>query len=149
MSRIKHPAFVVGNPTRQVELQQSTNGTDYVSFTLASPTRVKDSADQWVNGTPLFYRVKAFGRLARRLAALPTNVQLVLVGDLQIESYTNKDGQTRQASSLIVRHGGASILFHTPQQAADQDPANPWEDSCEPDPHEHWDEPELFEDYQQ
>lgn len=148
MSRIKHPASVVGNPTRQVELQQSTNGTDYVSFTLASPTRVKDSAGQWVNGTPLFYRVKAFGRLARRLAALPTNVQLVLVGDLQIESYTNKDGQTRQATSLIVRHCGASILFHTPQQAADQDPANPWEESCEPDTYEDWAEQEPFEDYE-
>ncbi len=88
---------LIGNVTRDVELKESPSQHKYVQFVLAVNAfgNKEKSAD--------FINMVAFGTQAERIAMyLEKGSKVAVSGHLSSEKYTNKDGDIRTSTNVIV-----------------------------------------------
>jgi single-strand DNA-binding protein len=107
------PIFLEGNLTEDPETAVGESGVKYTRFTIAVDTRRPDGTGGFVNGEPEFHRVTAFGALGENSAAqLRSGDRVVVGGELQFRSWTDKDTERRRTSTEIIAHNvGASTRF--------------------------------------
>lgn len=89
-------AFITGNLIKD-PTQTSYNGNTVVSFTVAVNTTKKDG-DKYLSD---FYNVSVWGKTAEYvLPRLQKGTLVNVLGDLQLQSYTDKNNVERQSLSL-------------------------------------------------
>jgi single-strand DNA-binding protein len=94
---------LVGRLTRDPELRTTPNGRNVVSFSIAVDKRFKpqDANAQ----TADFFRVTAWGNTADFVANYLSKGRLVAVdGRLEQRSYTDKDGNKREAIDVVAEN---------------------------------------------
>ena len=88
---------LMGRLTKDVELKDSKKGEKYGIFTLAVPRKLKkdetDFIDCVVFGTKTCEALTKYTEKGNRI---------IVVGSLQIDSFTNKDGNTKKSVYVIV-----------------------------------------------
>jgi single-strand DNA-binding protein len=98
---------VDGNAGSKPELRDTKSGKAMTRFSVASTTKPKDgeSKTSWVT-------VLAFDQLAQQLAENVNKGDRVLVtGRLEVEEYTDKDGNKRTAVTLLADDAGLSLRW--------------------------------------
>ena len=89
-------ATIVGNLTKD-PTQTNYNGSTVISFPVAVNTTKKDG-DKYVSD---FYNVSVWGKTAEYiLPRLQKGTMVQVVGDLQLQSYTDRNNVERQSLSL-------------------------------------------------
>ena len=104
--------YVVGTLGTAPELRFSSGGNAWVSVRLAVSRRVKVNGE-WESETD-WYNLKAFGDIAENLASTVDKGNRVLVfGTLQTERYTTKEGEEREAQTIVADEVGPDLRFAT------------------------------------
>lgn len=101
---------LIGKLGNDVEHRTLGSGNGLAKFSLAV-NRNKKVGDEWETETTWF-RAVAFGKLADNLASLKKGQQVIVVGYLKENSYTDKDGNERKSIELVVNDAGPSIRWH-------------------------------------
>lgn len=105
---------IEGRLTADPELRFGNSGTAIASFTVVAADRKKDSNDQWVDDKTLFLRCTAFRKIAENIAESCEKGDLVLVtGKLSTNEWTDKEGNKRSTTELVVDTFGVSLAFRT------------------------------------
>ena len=104
-----------GNLTKDPELQTFPDGTPYVNFTVANtPRRYDRQAQQWKDGEPTFFNVKASGQLAANMAnSLFRGARVVIEGTIAQRAFQGQDGQQHRTMEVSATDIGASLMFAT------------------------------------
>lgn len=71
--------------------------------------RVHTSPDHWDDASPNRYRIKAWRQLATNIATLPRGAEVLLVGHVETDTYTDHDGNQHTTETVIVDALGASL----------------------------------------
>jgi single-strand DNA-binding protein len=104
----------VGNLTREPMLRYSASGTAWVSSGLAVNRRKRKDDGTFEDLPPEFYDLVCFGDLAERVAeSLKKGDRVVVVGRLEEDHYTARDGTERTTAKLVADDIGASLRFAT------------------------------------
>ena len=103
---------LIGHLTADPELRVTPSGTSVCSFTVAQTERRFDrSADEWVDGAPVFLRCTAWRDLADNIAVSAVKGSRVMVrGRLVQDTYETKDGEKRTVFEVQVTEFGLSCL---------------------------------------
>lgn len=106
------PITVVGSITEPV-LRFSESGQAWVSFSLAQNNRVK-VGDNWEDGEPTWFKVKAFGQIAENIAeSFPEKGTRVIVqGGMKTTSW-EKDGEKRTGLEIVADAVGPDLRWAT------------------------------------
>jgi len=110
---------VTGNLGRQATTKTLPNGRTITTFTLASTPRFKKD-NEWVDGETVWFTVTGNGSYPEAL--LDRGAQVIVSGDLQQKSYTDKEGKERSGlfisattiGNVIRRLATDSTPYHTP-----------------------------------
>ena len=116
MSGSVNKVILVGNLGRDPEVRRTGNGDPIVSFSVATAETWKDKATgerkertEWHNVT-IFN--EALGKIAEQYCKKGTKVYLE--GQLQTREYTDKDGNQRKATEVVLqRYRGELTLLDT------------------------------------
>lgn len=113
---------IVGNLTKDPEIRFTASGDAVVSMRVAVNERVKDG-NEWKDGEPSFYEVKAWRKLAEQAGEhLTKGTRIVVVGKMKIDTYQTKDGDNRSTVVITADEIGDSIRFRSlsgPRPTAD------------------------------
>lgn len=118
------PATLEGNLTKDPEVRAGREaGRDWTLLRVAVDDReFRDG--RWETTGTSYYDVRAFGHLGEQAARhLKTGDRIVASGEMQIGTYTDKDGVERTGVGLVSRNLGTSIRFAG--READADAAQP------------------------
>lgn len=96
--------IVSGRVGRKPELRYTPSGTAVTSFSLArQPRRLNQSTGQWEDGDLTWYDVAIFRNLAENVvASIDKGVEVTVIGEIKLNSYTTKDNEQRQTLELIA-----------------------------------------------
>lgn len=104
---------IVGNLTKDPELRFTPGGDAVSHFTVAVNERVKDG-NEWKDGEPSYYEVKAWRKLGEQVAeTLTKGTRVIVYGKMKIDKYETKDGSTRQTTVITADEIGDSIRFRS------------------------------------
>ena len=84
---------IVGNATKDAEIQQSQGKVAYADFTIA----VSLSKDQTT-----FFPTRVFGKLAESCEMVKKGMKVLVDGNLDISEYTDKEGQKRMTFGILA-----------------------------------------------
>lgn len=88
---------VIGNVGRDPELRVTASGLQVITFSVADTIGKDDKK------TTVWHDIKAFGEQAENVAARVTKGQrVVVIGRLNKEKYTGKDGVEKQRVEIIA-----------------------------------------------
>ena len=107
--------IISGNLTRDPELMETSNGTEYCNFTVAVNGETLSS-----NGEKqaYFYTCTAWKEKAKNIAKYCKKGSKVLIrGEMQTRSFTDKDGNNKTNWVLIV----GAVEFLSKKQSDDSD----------------------------
>lgn len=91
---------LVGRTTKNIELKQNKNGTNYVQFTLAVNRPFKDEQGQQQAD---FIQCVAWNKTAETIAKyVPKGTMIGVEGRLQVRSYDNEAGVRQYISEVLV-----------------------------------------------
>ena len=95
----------IGRLGRDIELR-AAGSTTVANFSIAMNRKVKgEDQTTWL-------RVVAFGELAENLAAAAgKGDRVIIVGDLQENSWTDREGNERKTIELIANDGGVALRW--------------------------------------
>ena len=103
----------VGNLTRQPELRYLPNGTAVVSTGLAVD-RPKVPGNWAGERETMFYELTIFRDLAENApASLTKGTRVLLVGNAELEHWTDNEGQARTTKRIIVNAIGPDVRWAT------------------------------------
>ena len=74
--------------------------------------RIQVAAEQWEDAEPTRHRIKAWRRLAQNIATLPKGAEVLIVGHVETDSYTDKDTGNRRTSNFVVIDALGASLAH-------------------------------------
>lgn len=90
----------VGNLTRDTENNASANGTSICKFSIAINRSFKNASGELETD---FFNIVCFKGLADNCAKyLSKGKKVSVVGTVQFQNYTDKDGNKRQSTSIIA-----------------------------------------------
>lgn len=93
--------FLCGYIGKDVEVKQAKTGSFFTDVSLATSKGVK-VGDKWENKTT-WHNCVAFGKLAENLAKLVgKGDKLAVQGSLDVSSYTDKNGEKRWSTKVII-----------------------------------------------
>lgn len=122
---------IVGNLTKDPELRFTPGGDAVANMSIAVNERVKDGND-WKDGEPSFYEVKAWRKLGEQVAESFTKGNRVIVtGKMRIEKFETKTGETRFTTVITAEEIGESIRFRSSEpipRMTTREP-DPWTDA--------------------
>lgn len=109
-----------GNLTADPELRFTASGKPVANFTVGVNRRTQDSEGNWTDAPTTFHDVKVWGPQAENIAeSLLQGHEAVVVGQVETETWKNKDGENRRRQVVVVseRFGavGASLRYATAQ----------------------------------
>lgn len=105
--------FVVGNVTNEPELRYTPSGVAVCNFSIATNHRVKQG-DKFVDGAPTFYRATVWSDYAEHVASsLTKGMQVMAMGSVYTETYTDRNGEERSSLKLDVDEVGPALRFAT------------------------------------
>ena len=108
------PITITGNLAADPQTQTTRNGKTYANFTVVHSTRVRGADGQWTDGTPTFFKCKAWGRDAQHLAASARKgTRVILTGTIAEESYDNQQGERKRYMLVNVDEIGVSLRYAT------------------------------------
>lgn len=112
--------FVVGNVTNEPELRYTPSGVAVCNFSIATNHRVKQG-DKFVDGAPTFYRATVWSDYAEHVASsLTKGMQVMAMGSVYTETYTDRNGEERSSLKLDVDEIGPALRFATAKVARAQ-----------------------------
>lgn len=108
------PGVLVGNLTKDPELAYTPAGRAIGTLRIADTERVRDEeSGQWRDGTTEYYDAILFAGMAERAAeCLRKGDRVVCAGMWQRQTWTDKEGEAREATKLAARDLGASLMFN-------------------------------------
>ena len=122
---------IVGNLTKDPELRFTPAGDAVANISIAVNERVKDG-NEWKDGEPSFYEIKAWRKLGEQAAeSLTKGTRVIVTGKMRNERFEAKTGETRYTSVITADEIGESIRFRKSEPI-------PRVTTREPDP---WTEP--------
>jgi single-strand DNA-binding protein len=96
-----HIVTVTGNVGRDAELKYTPQNLAIVNFSVASKFRTKVDG-KWESQTQWFKCI-AFGQKAEQIAKwVMKGREVVVIGQLKIEEYYDKDGKARVSAEVLV-----------------------------------------------
>lgn len=99
-----------GRLTKDVELKQTTTGKSIANFSLAVNRKFKNQQGEYETD---FFNVQVWGKLGELCSQyLSKGKDVLIVGEMQFEKYTDKDGNNRQ----YPRVNASDVEFLTPKQ---------------------------------
>jgi single-strand DNA-binding protein len=109
-----------GNTTAPVELRFTSSGRAVASVTVAENTGKEDQKKTH------FHDVTLWGELAENAAQLDKGTSVIVVGRLEQEEYTDREGRTRRAWKVTADAFGPDLRFQTVTvtRAGSRQPAN-------------------------
>lgn len=95
---------VSGRISEKPELQYTPSGVPATSFGLArQPRRFNKQTGQWEDGELLWYRVRAYKRLAENVAAsLDKGVEVTVHGEVKLVTFKSRQGEEKTQLELIA-----------------------------------------------
>lgn len=106
---------IVGTLTRDPELRYTPSGATVVTFGIARNTRRKEG-DEWVDGDPQFYDVKAWNSLAENIAeSLTKGTRVVIFGELEYRTWETDGGDKRSKIEIKAEAIGPDLRWATAQ----------------------------------
>lgn len=104
---------IVGNMTRDPEVQYTSSGNALTKFGIAVNTRRKDG-DEWVDGDPQFFDVTVWGEYGENIAeSLGKGDRVVVAGKLQFRSWEADDGSKRSKIEITAEEVAPSLRWAT------------------------------------
>lgn len=104
---------IIGNLTKDPDLRFTPGGDAVANFTVAVNERIKDG-NEWKDGDPSFYEIKAWRKLGEQVAeTLTKGRRVIITGKMKIEKYEAKDGGTRYTTVVTADEIGESIRFRS------------------------------------
>jgi len=94
--------ILVGNLGKDVEIREFNNGNKKGTVSLATSSVYKDKNGEYVKNTQ-WHSLVAWGKTAERMEKfLEKGSKIIVVGELNQESYQNKEGKTVYATNVKV-----------------------------------------------
>lgn len=92
---IMNKVEMLGRLVKDVEILKSKSGNEYAKFTLAVKRKASEETD--------FFNCTAFGKQVEALAKYTEKgARIIIVGSIQNDSYTDKEGNKKQQTNIIV-----------------------------------------------
>lgn len=106
---------IVGNVAGEPDIRYSAAGVAVLSFSVASTPRSLDrDSGNWIDGTTLWVRVKAFKKDAENASeSLASGMRVIVTGRLQQDDWTDKEGNKRTSMNLLADEIGVSTKWAT------------------------------------
>lgn len=99
-----------GRLTKDVEIKQTTTGKSIANFSLAVNRKFKNQQGEYETD---FFNIQIWGKLGELCSQyLSKGKDVLVVGEMQFEKYTDKDGNNRQ----YPRVDASEVEFLTPKQ---------------------------------
>src|SRR5256885_14433844 len=96
---------MTGNLTRDPELRSTPSGTSVCSLRIASNTRRKDGAGEWVD-KPNYFSVTVWGAEGANCARFLAKGRPVAIdGRLEWRDWTGQDGAKRESVEIVAEAG--------------------------------------------
>ena len=106
---------IVGNLCADPDLKWGQSGTPWCRVNVAVNTRRRTKSGEWEDGDTTFIVLKVFGKLAEKLADVTSKGDSVIAtGDLEVDEWTTKDGETRRDVVLTARQVGLNLRWLEP-----------------------------------
>lgn len=87
---------LMGRLTDDITLQKSSNDKVYAKFTIAVNRKLDKEKTDFINCV-------AFGKVAETIQKYTEKGnRLIVSGELNLDSYTNKDGKTIQTTTIVI-----------------------------------------------
>ena len=87
---------LMGRLTKEVEILKSKKGGDYARFTIAVPRKNDKKITDFID-------VVAFGKVVEVINKyVEKGNRIIVVGQLNIDTYTDKDGNTKKAVVVVL-----------------------------------------------
>lgn len=105
---------IEGRCVEDPELRFAPSGIALAKMRVVASSRKKNEAGEWVDDKTLWIDVTCFRQLAENVAESLTKGDLVtVVGRLQTEEWTNKEGEKRSKISVTADSVAAALQFRT------------------------------------
>lgn len=106
--------IIIGNCTRDPELNFTPSGLAVAKFGVAVNRRTKNESGEWVDGDPSFFNVTCWRDLADHVAESVTKGQRVIVcGRLEQRTWETDEGEKRSAIDVVADEVGPSLRWAT------------------------------------
>lgn len=118
--------LMIGNATKDAELNTASNGTNYVNFSIAVSRGVADSNGEQITD---FFNCVAYNKIAENIGKYVKKGNKVFVcGKLVIDTYTDNQGVKRNMPKIMVNEA----YFLTPKSKVESAEDNPHPGELEP-----------------
>lgn len=129
MSRSLNKVQLIGNVGKDPEIRFTQDGKPVANLSIATSDTWKDKQGQKQEKTE-WHRVVAFGKLAEIIQQyVNKGTKLFVEGKLQTKKWTDKDGQDRYTTNIVLDSFGGQMLMLGSQgrgnQQAQQDYQQP------------------------
>lgn len=106
---------ITGNLTRDPELKTLASGQPVVNFMIAqTPRQFNRETNQWKDLEPNFFRVSAFGDVARNAGeSLTKGSRVTVQGEFRTERYTGTDGTEKSSNNIRAEEISVSLRYAT------------------------------------
>lgn len=92
------------------ELTETPNTGTAVAEAVVLINHAKKNGEEWIEGEPTRYYLKAWKRRAEALGSLSKGSSVVVVGHVETESWTDKEtGERRWRDTVVVDHLGETV----------------------------------------
>jgi single-strand DNA-binding protein len=97
-------------------LEETTNGTPVCTATVLINRRKKQGTE-WVDAEPTRRNIKAWRTTATKLGALTKGTTVVVIGDVETESWVDDEGTKRWRETVVVESIGRGLLLPRDDQS--------------------------------
>lgn len=106
---------ITGNLTRDPELKTLASGQPVVNFMIAqTPRQFHRESNEWRDLEPNFFRVSAFGDIARNAGeSLTKGSRVTVEGEFRTERYTGTDGTEKSSNNIRAEEISVSLRYAT------------------------------------
>lgn len=102
---------VVGNLAGDPELRFTPSGAGVTNFTVVKNNRTKQG-DQWVDGSPDFYRVNVWRQMAENVSeSLRKGDRVIVTGKLQSRQFETREGEKRTSWEITAEAVGPDLRW--------------------------------------
>ncbi|MGY0541383.1 single-stranded DNA-binding protein [Nocardioides sp. YJ-D4] len=91
------------------ELNQTPNTGTSVAEAVVLINHAKKNGEEWVEGEPTRFYLKAWKRRAGALGSLGKGASVVVVGHVETESWTTDKGDRRWRDTVVADHLGETV----------------------------------------
>ena len=111
-------AIIIGRTTKDIELQTTNSGKNFVRFSIAQPKNEKDK-----DGDANFFTVLAWGKTAEFLNKyVPKGRKICVNGRLDTNSYTTKEGIKKVETYIVAENIEVLDSINGEKKPSDKEP---------------------------